>query len=215
MIFILIRPFTFFNHVEDYYAYEGLPGHTSIIDYSKLEVTPLMRKIVTQLNIHGALNDLLTAIFSFVRVYLLTNSMIYLVQENLVQEYRVGKIMGFQMTTFRLYKFFYKSHKVKILLWGLICLMCIMVMLIVEFERFNIMDIINQVWYMVCTITTVGYGDYYAMNLFGQVITIWAVFVGSFMEACFVLSLLTGLKLDGFQQGAYYTIRSEQIEKDC
>lgn len=120
--------------------------------------------------------------------------------------------MGFEMSSWRLYKFFYMSHKWYVLVWGLVCLGCIFIMLTVEFERFNIMAVMNQFWYMVCTITTVGYGDYYSKNLFGQIITVWAVFTGSFMEAIFVVTLYKSISLDGFEQGAYYNIKVEEVD---
>lgn len=56
----------------------------------------------------------------------------------------------------------------------------VMVFLLVEFEKessqANITTLQNAIWYSIVTLTTVGYGDYYPVTIYGRVIgTIWVL----------------------------------------
>ena len=67
--------------------------------------------------------------------------------------------------------------------------MFMFIILLVEVDCFSLPSFYAQAWYIIITMTTVGYGDYYTKNAFGNFVTIIAVFVGQFLIALYVLVL--------------------------
>ena len=66
---------------------------------------------------------------------------------------------------------------------------------------------------MIITMTTVGYGDYFTLNAFGDQITIIFVFIGAILVSIYVVVLSNNLQLVGNELSAYYYILEEDIKK--
>ena len=67
----------------------------------------------------------------------------------------------------------------------------------------NFRHITTSVWYVLITMTTVGYGDVYAMSHCGRAIVIIAAFWGVFFVSLFVVSLTNLLSFDSSQAKSY------------
>ena len=64
----------------------------------------------------------------------------------------------------------------------------------------------NALWMMVVTMTTVGYGDYYAVTHLGRITTVIASIVGIFLISLFMVSLQSSSSYDRSQAFAYQII---------
>ena len=66
---------------------------------------------------------------------------------------------------------------------------------------------------MIITMTTVGYGDYFTMNAFGDISTIIFVFIGALLMAVYVIILTSKLHLEPNELSAFFHISEEEINK--
>lgn len=67
----------------------------------------------------------------------------------------------------------------------------------------NFYHITTSMWYVLITMTTVGYGDVYAMSHAGRAITIICAFVGVMIVSLFVVCLMNILKFDYPQEKSF------------
>ena len=79
------------------------------------------------------------------------------------------------------------------MVWAFFCSIYTFVILLVEFDPFTIPSFYAQIWYIIITMTTVGYGDYFTKNAFGDWVSIIAVFVGQLLVAVYILILFNNL----------------------
>lgn len=74
------------------------------------------------------------------------------------------------------------------------------------FERVvqpNFFHITTSMWNILITMTTVGYGDVYAMSHTGRFIAVVAAFWGVFLLSLFILALLNMFTLNSSEEKAY------------
>jgi len=67
-------------------------------------------------------------------------------------------------------------------------------MVVIEENTMDFSKIENCLWLVIITMTTVGYGDYYAKTLFGRIWTILCAIWGIFVVSCLVVVLTNMLQ---------------------
>lgn len=75
----------------------------------------------------------------------------------------------------------------------------------------------NGMWLAVVTMTTVGFGDYYAISVFGRIVTVLIIFWGIFLISLVVVALTNLMDLDHKESRAYtilYRLKSRVAIKD-
>ena len=94
-------------------------------------------------------------------------------------------------------------------------LVCIM-----EFEtkNFNITSIPEGLYFMIVTMTTVGYGDYFPLGTKGQLTIISAIALGVIFEGMFLIAWARFIKMDSSQENAFLLIQrcntKKQMQED-
>lgn len=78
----------------------------------------------------------------------------------------------------------------------------------------NWKDIWNGFWCVIITMTTVGFGDFYAISILGRIISIIAAFWGTFLISLMVAALSNMLEFNCQEAAAYATINSENNERE-
>ena len=68
-------------------------------------------------------------------------------------------------------------------------------------EHFN--NFTTAMWNMIITLTTIGYGDFYAQTHMGRFIAILIAFFGNFFVSLFVVALTNILNFDSAEQKAF------------
>ena len=66
----------------------------------------------------------------------------------------------------------------------------------------------NGWWLIVVTMTTVGFGDFFAVTYFGRTVSVIACFIGTFLVSLTVVTLSSGSKYKMNQQRAFNSIIS-------
>lgn len=90
------------------------------------------------------------------------------------------------------------------------------------FERVvqpNFYHITTSMWNILITMTTVGYGDLYAMSHTGRFIAVAAAFWGVFLLSLFILALFSMFKLNSSEEKAYNLLQrlmaKEEMKKEA
>lgn len=147
----------------------------------------MMRRLSEEFYTHGGLNDLLVFVFIVSRAYLFINSAVYCYYDDLVRFNRISEIFRFNIDFKTLVRFFYNSNSILAVILILGVSVGIFSMLLFEYELFNIPTFYDTVWFGLITMTTVGYGDYFTKNLFGNFAAICATFMGAIAASLFTL----------------------------
>lgn len=61
-------------------------------------------------------------------------------------------------------------------------------------------------WNVLITMTTVGYGDVYAMSHAGRAIAVVSAFVGVMIVSLFVVCIMNSLKFDYSEEKTFYLL---------
>jgi len=86
-------------------------------------------------------------------------------------------------------------------------------MLLLEFDNFHIISLSDQIWYILITMTTVGYGDFVSKKFFGKFSMILATFVGAVCSSLYVMGVNNFLKMDIYERYAYTTIQRDHLKR--
>lgn len=211
---LLVRPYAYFNEYLDYYQTEGTPEDNGFFKFNDFTIDPRMREIDSHLVHHGAINDLLVGCFCFIRVWLFLRSILYLFFDNLVQHDRVSEIMGFPIHHSFLFRFYYHGNQASTIAWVTITFLAVFMVLLLDYEGFQIPTFFDQIWYLLITMTTVGYGDYFTKNVFGNYTIVIVVFLGQILSSLFVLVLTDILSMDQSDKLSMDTIKKIYINME-
>jgi hypothetical protein len=72
----------------------------------------------------------------------------------------------------------------------------------------------NGIWCIIITMTTVGYGDYFASTHFGRFISVIACFWGTFLISLMVLSLTISSEFNPQESKSFNKIKRDEAEEE-
>ncbi|CDW84960.1 small-conductance calcium-activated potassium channel protein [Stylonychia lemnae] len=151
-------------------------------------------------------NDLMLCLMIFCRLHFLCRAIIQLSFYTNPRAQRVCSIYGADATnTFALKSLMIEYSWLITLASMMICLF-VLSYTIRLFERQlqnNFYHITTSMWYVLITMTTVGYGDVYAYSHAGRAITVVCAFVGVLIVSLFVICLMNILKFDYSQEKSF------------
>ena len=78
---------------------------------------------------------------------------------------------------------------------------------ITDSSEWNFDSYLDCMWNVIITITTVGYGDYFAKTLLGRIIIFICSIWGAFVVSLMVVALTNILEMDHLEQKAYHVLR--------
>jgi len=89
--------------------------------------------------------------------------------ENRVGIKRAYNIMGVQFEFIDMVKFLYNKHPMELGLGGTFIIIALFTMLIHQYEIFNtaMSTFMDSVWYVLITVLTIGFGDFFAGSYMG------------------------------------------------
>ena len=82
---------------------------------------------------------------------------------------RIHRIMGADFQLHQMTKTLYQKNPIFVCIFISIILACLFSILALEYEIFNpmISTLADSIWYVFITVMTVGYGDIWALQIFG------------------------------------------------
>ena len=75
-------------------------------------------------------------------------------------------------------------------------------------------DLLNSIWLTILTMTTVGYGDFYPSEIYGQVIMLFAYVIGTFCVSMCVVALAMITEFTNNERRAYSTIKKINMDSN-
>ena len=87
---------------------------------------------------------------------------------------------------------------------------------IARFEIFNtgLHTTIDSLWYIFITVSTIGYGDFYAQSFIGQISMVIATFFGILLNSIFVVCTDNLLQMDLTQKCAFRLMRRCHLKRE-
>ena len=119
--------------------------------------------------------------------------------------------MGFPIHHSFLFRFYYNGNQASTITWVTITFFAVFMMLLLDYEGFQIPTFFDQIWYLLITMTTVGYGDYFTRNVFGNYTIVIVVFLGQILSSLFVLVITDILSMDQSDKLSMDTIKKIYI----
>jgi hypothetical protein len=118
---------------------------------------------------HGQVNYLLLFIYMMVRFLILANHLIWVYFKDQVAVARVCDFMGVQLDSVLMMKTLFNSYSARAttILVFLSLLMFLCYQMEFEMNIFTLQSIFESVYYIIMTMTTVGFGDIFAKSYFG------------------------------------------------
>ena len=113
-------------------------------------------------------------------------------------------------------KTLYQKNPIFVCIFISIILACLFSILAFEYEIFNpmISTLADSIWYVFITVMTVGYGDIWALQIFGQITMIIATFSGIIFSSLFVVAVDKFLKMDENEQKAFLMLNRINMKQE-
>ena len=151
-------------------------------------------------------NDFLLCFCIMVRFVFLFRTLLSMSSYTEARAQRVCSIYGCDANTYFALKAMMKENPYKVLGVSILVSLLMMSYQLRLFERkvnsaFN--NITTAMWYMIITMTTIGYGDYAAQSHMGRFIVILIAFWGVFYVSLFVVALNNMLNFSSPQNKAF------------
>eukprot|EP00347_Sterkiella_histriomuscorum_P019865 403340011 len=151
-------------------------------------------------------NDILLCIMIFARTHYLVRCILQISFYTDPRSQRICAIYGTDATNMYAVKAIMVNNSWIIVIFSTFISLIMFSVQLRLFERVvqpNFFHITTSMWNILITMTTVGYGDVYAMSHTGRFIAVIAAFWGIFLLSLFILSLMNMLNLDSSEQKAY------------
>lgn len=205
---ILLQPMHFFNTVQ-FVPFFDNPSTTKVLT--------IVRKLpdVQIERFQGFINSILVLVQILSRFYFLVNNIILFYFRNNVQMIRVHNFMNTEFLLFNKFKNIYHRYTLLSTIYLLLIVMLGITVLLNEFEgKINSLKGLNElVYYVVISMTSVGYGDVHAISVPGRVSVVISVFSGISLVGCFMVALFKFLEFDENQSRAYNLIARDKANK--
>jgi len=188
------------------------------LDYSPEYFTILDRRVIGHgqyVRHFGIFNNLLGFGFIIVRFCLVVYHLVWFYFESNVQLKRVMEIFNVQMDYILMIKTIYQKYKVSgtavLCLISLVCFLTLMI----DFEmNINVLQtVFETMYYLVITMTTVGFGDIHADSFAGQNSIILATCAGVVFEGMFLTAWADYIELDTHQSQAFMLLTRLELKK--
>eukprot|EP00347_Sterkiella_histriomuscorum_P003133 403365464 len=160
-------------------------------------------------------NDLLLCFMIFCRVHFFVRGIIQLSFYTNPRAQRVCHIYGIDATNSFALKSIMIDYSWLITAVSAMISLFILAYSIRLFERQlqqNFYHITTSMWYVLITMTTVGYGDVYAMSHAGRAIAIICAFIGVMIVSMFVVCLYNILQFDQSQEKSFNLLERLQLK---
>lgn len=110
----------------------------------------------------------------------------------------------------------YKKSPIFLGIFLSIILVNLFSILVIEYEVFNpmILSIADSIWYVFITVMTVGYGDIWAISIFGQITMIIATFSGIIFSSIFVVCVDEFFKMDESEEKAFLMLNRINVKQE-
>lgn len=162
-------------------------------------------------------NDILLCLMLFLRFPFFFRTMLSISVYTDPRAQRVSAIYGIDADNGFAIKALMKDNPERVLMWGIAASLILLSYSIRLFEQQiqeQFRDITSAMWYVLITMTTVGYGDIFAKSHWGRVVAVITAFWGTCYVSLFVLSLLNLLKFDSSEEKAYNLMRRLKQKDD-
>ena len=129
---------------------------------------------------------------------------------------RIHRIMGADFQLHQMTKTLYQKNPIFVCIFISIILACLFSILALEYEIFNpmISTLADSIWYVFITVMTVGYGDIWALQIFGQITMIIATFSGIIFSSLFVVAVDKFFKMDENEQKAFLMLNRINMKQE-
>lgn len=171
----------FLNSLTPYGFFEGLKYTEYVGDFD--------------LNIVYELNELLLSV-SFVRIFFALRMILYLTIFCNQRSQRICRIHGCDANVLFAIKCLMKQRPYRVLIYSLLITTLIFGYQLRIFEsklneisEQNFSNMINCIWNVIITLTSVGYGDIFPKTFFGRTVGVFICFWGFFIISFFVLTV--------------------------
>lgn len=181
-------------------------------------VTDRMRAIYSRYHYHGMLNDSLLLIFLFTRFVILIKLLLDSFSEQVVTKKRVHKMLKTKFNSMTNLRHIFRLNTLTLVTLIFIIPIVCFSMLMQEFESFFMSSLVDILWYIVITMTTVGYGDMYSRNFFSNLSMIVAIFLGAICSAMYITGIYKMFHFESNEHKAFIFINrlktKEQLKKE-
>ena len=148
---------------------------------------------------YGTYNDYLFYVFLVIRVYFLIKYSICFFYKDQVKLRRILNMYGIVNIKFlNIARNLYKWHDVSFSFILLILSLAFLVIQIIEFEmkNENIQSIPEAIYFLIVTMTTVGYGEFSPLGKKGQLTIVSAISLGVIFEGMFLIAWQRYMSMD-------------------
>lgn len=90
----------------------------------------------------------------------------------------------------------------------------IFTMVLIEIDCFTLSNFNDSAWYVLITMTTVGYGDFFTKNLFGKCAMTIATFIGAICTSVYLTAVTNFLNMEYFERQAFAVIQRGIIKNE-
>ena len=208
MIIMLIQPYEFLNTDELHENFESFVNYKMFMEYQSLGDFQ---------KYFGTINDYLLYIYMTIRVYFMVKYMVSFFYMDQVKLRRVLKLYGIVNIKFsNMFKNLMKQRDVAFTVILLIISLTLFMIFIMEYEtkNFNITSMPEALYFLIVSMTTVGYGDFFPLGQKGQMTMLSSIALGVVFEGMFLIAWARFIQFDSSQENAFLLICRCNLKKD-